>query len=284
MSSNLLLIHLSSEKKYTTFRVGEVTTIGRSETCEIQINAKGVSGSHAKIIQNQKAFVLNDLGSTNGTYVNNKKINTSHTLAHSEKIAIGSYKFLVWDTKNPLPFLFSMNDGILVAICEFPFTIGRANSNHFIFSDKNSSSQHAQFIKKQNKHFIVDLNSTNGTVVNKQRIKQNPIEHFDHIKVGGWEGLFLCESTNNYSVKFPHLPEQKIEGTLFIGKGEDNDIIIDHATISRKHCRIFYEYNSLWIEDLGSSNGTKVNGKKISKWPLTHGDDVLVGNLSLIHI
>lgn len=282
MSSNLLLIHLSSEKKYTAFPIGETLTIGRSENCEIHIDVKGVSGKHSQITKQQQSYVLRDLESTNGTYVNNKKIRDQHILTHEDRIGIGSYKFLVWDTRNDLPLLFDVANKQTIAICEFPFTIGRLSSNHFAFSDKNASGKHAQFIEKQHKYFLQDLESTNGTLVNAQRIKECPLNHFDKIKIGNWQGIFLSCTSKEYSVTFANLPPKTVETELFIGKGDNNDIVVHHPTVSRTHCRIFYECNTLWIEDLNSSNGTQVNGEKISKWPLQHGDNVLVGNQKLL--
>lgn len=56
-----------------------------------------------------------------------------------------------------------------------------------------------------------------------------------------------------------------IEGCLNIGRNEDgnNWIVQDDPTISGKHCRLYQEDNSLYIEDLRSTNGTYVNDQRI---------------------
>src|SRR5262245_40190663 len=53
---------------------GSNVVIGRSSKAEIQIDQESVSRSHAKIVNTGKQIVLRDLGSTNGTYVNDQLI------------------------------------------------------------------------------------------------------------------------------------------------------------------------------------------------------------------
>src|SRR4051794_19275481 len=62
-----------------------------------------------------------------------------------------------------------------------------------------------------------------------------------------------------------------------MGRREDCDFRIPLGDISRKHCRLIKEDNVLKIEDLGSSNGTYVNGKRIHESELAPGDTVQIG-------
>ncbi|HZZ44051.1 MAG TPA: FHA domain-containing protein [Tepidisphaeraceae bacterium] len=62
-----------------------------------------------------------------------------------------------------------------------------------------------------------------------------------------------------------------------IGRREDCDLRIPLGDISRKHCRMIREADSLRIEDLGSSNGTYVNGQRIQEAILQPGDTIRVG-------
>jgi len=63
------------------------------------------------------------------------------------------------------------------------------------------------------------------------------------------------------------------------GRGADNMIVIPNAEMSRRHCRIYWDGASYVVEDLGSSNGTRVNGEKIQTAPLQSGDQVQIGSL-----
>jgi len=62
-----------------------------------------------------------------------------------------------------------------------------------------------------------------------------------------------------------------------IGRAIDNDIRIAHASASRHHCRIEVDEEGVWVVDLGSANGTQVNGRAIQRGALHEGDVVAVG-------
>ena len=62
-----------------------------------------------------------------------------------------------------------------------------------------------------------------------------------------------------------------------IGRREDCDLRIPLGEVSRKHCRILRDGDSLKLEDLGSSNGTFLNGQRVQEAMLGPGDTVQVG-------
>jgi pSer/pThr/pTyr-binding forkhead associated (FHA) protein len=62
-----------------------------------------------------------------------------------------------------------------------------------------------------------------------------------------------------------------------IGRREDCDFRIPLGDISRKHCRLIRDENVLRIEDLGSSNGTYCNGKRIHECEIQPGDTIQIG-------
>src|SRR5450432_4918436 len=61
--------------------------IGRSSKCEIQIDQESISRNHAKIVNTGKSILVRDLGSTNGTYVNDELIE-ERVLRHGDLIKI----------------------------------------------------------------------------------------------------------------------------------------------------------------------------------------------------
>lgn len=69
----------------------EVMTIGRKEDNDIRIDNLAVSGHHAKLLTIFEDSFLEDLDSTNGTYVNGKPI-TKHPLKHGDVITIGKHE------------------------------------------------------------------------------------------------------------------------------------------------------------------------------------------------
>ncbi len=69
---------------------------------------------------------------------------------------------------------------------------------------------------------------------------------------------------------------------LTLGRDEGNDIQLHDATASGTHCVVFQEGSVILVEDLGSKNGTLVNGEKISgRYELKIGDTIQVGMVTL---
>ena len=66
--------------------------------------------------------------------------------------------------------------------------------------------------------------------------------------------------------------------TVTIGRRKDNTLCLPHLSVSGYHARIIEESGCSIIEDLNSTNGTIVNGEKISKQVLVHLDDIIIGS------
>lgn len=64
---------------------------------------------------------------------------------------------------------------------------------------------------------------------------------------------------------------------IIVGRSSDLDMVLVEDMVSRKHARITMQQDQIWIEDLGSTNGTFVNGEKIKRARLKEGDRVLIG-------
>jgi pSer/pThr/pTyr-binding forkhead associated (FHA) protein len=64
---------------------------------------------------------------------------------------------------------------------------------------------------------------------------------------------------------------------ISIGRNDSNDIKIDNLAVSGNHARVRKVLNTYLIEDLGSTNGTFVNDKKIDRYELLDEDQVTIG-------
>lgn len=72
------------------------------------------------------------------------------------------------------------------------------------------------------------------------------------------------------------------DGRATIGRLETNDIPIPDPGLSRHHAEISTENGHFILTDLGSTNGTFVNGKRIAEKPLKDGDKIDIGKVSLV--
>ncbi len=72
------------------------------------------------------------------------------------------------------------------------------------------------------------------------------------------------------------------EGETGVGRGIDNDVILTDVSVSRKHLRVMRDGATLVLRDLGSGNGTTVNGQRVHQIPLNEGDRIELGETVLV--
>jgi pSer/pThr/pTyr-binding forkhead associated (FHA) protein len=156
-------------------------------------------------------------------------------------------------------------------------TIGRNPANDIIINNLNVSSNHALIIIEDSGEIILrDLNSTNGTFVNGKKIKETRISPLDKIQV--------CDSEinwQNYIKKQPSPLPQPIQNpnSFTIGRNSSNHIVIQQSDVSSYHATIDKTASGeIFIQDNNSSNGTYVNGRKISRHQLNGGDRILLAS------
>ena len=86
----------------------------------------------------------------------------------------------------------------------------------------------------------------------------------------------ICVSSNLLSQEWVL---DKIQ--MVAGRAETNEIYINHSSVSRQHARFFLEGGRCFVEDLESSNGVRINGRKYGKAALHQGDLVDLGHVRL---
>lgn len=79
-----------------TFQTSEVT-LGRSEQCDLTLGGRGVSGRHCRLIETPQGVHIEDLGSTNGTYVNRHRLTTLQRVTERDEIVMAVYQIRVLD-------------------------------------------------------------------------------------------------------------------------------------------------------------------------------------------
>jgi len=163
-------------------------------------------------------------------------------------------------------------------------------------TDGLASRRHCSVVKLSSGWEMSDLGSTNGTLVNSTLTKKKRLSHGDVIRIGETEivfhdmegassdsgteaqsGLLVYAKGDRKGQKI-ELAEQR---TTF-GRKESNTIPINDANVSSYHCEIVRDLNGYTIRDLGSTNGTLVNGEMITEVQLTHGAKVRIGQLLFV--
>jgi pSer/pThr/pTyr-binding forkhead associated (FHA) protein len=67
-----------------------------------------------------------------------------------------------------------------------------------------------------------------------------------------------------------------------VGRHPDSDIFLDDITVSRRHAEFRRDASRFWVHDVGSLNGTYVNGERAEDQLLTTGDEVQIGKFKLV--
>ena len=72
------------------------------------------------------------------------------------------------------------------------------------------------------------------------------------------------------------------EGTYIVGRSDQADVIINSKDVSRQHAKIVFNGTQFMIEDLGSTNGTLLNGNKVERVKINPGDEIMIGDFVLM--
>ncbi len=196
--------------------------------------------------------------------------------------------------------------------------VGRERDAHIALNAHGVSRRHARIVWDGQHHYLEDLKSTNGTFVNGQLIHREKLQHLDVVTLGRHCDLVFILSPARVSSIPPTqpvprqssaaaAPEDPVEGrrpprvrvTLVgpgleeqlsepgyyvLGRGSQTRIRLDCTSVSRRHAALVLgdDGQSAWIEDLGSSNGTRVNGAAVERTRLSDGDVITLGQLSLV--
>jgi pSer/pThr/pTyr-binding forkhead associated (FHA) protein len=190
---------------------GGALTIGRLPGNDVQLRDTHVSGRHARITRGADGCAVEDLGSRNGTYVNDRRV-TRQVLVEGDVVRFARSAF-VFGTSGARPagprlqapapppqpiqepgrpafpaaglrVLQPDGQGRFVPLRQERLRIGRNPDNDLILPDPLVSGQHATLVRREDGYFIEDLQSTNGTFVNGQKITRQRLSGGEHIRAG----------------------------------------------------------------------------------------------------
>jgi pSer/pThr/pTyr-binding forkhead associated (FHA) protein/uncharacterized membrane protein YhaH (DUF805 family) len=184
-------------------------------------------------------------------------------------------------------------------------SIGRDAANDIVIDDEWVSGYHANIFNEDGQIAIVDLGSSNGTHVNGRPITgRMQLKAWDKIVLGDAEFEVVdpsarrptrvqpivqdranaptpdrsktTQSTSPLGILEPldgaHPEPVEIFGSLRIGRSTDNDLVLGQDTVSGSHAEIRSTADGLEVADLDSTNGTYVNGQRVTRKALKHGD------------
>jgi hypothetical protein len=93
VSPRLVVVAAMGHEPGTNFDVGRGATMGRSDSAEIRVDDPFASSAHARVFERGDFMYVEDMGSTNGTYLNGRQIRTAERLKVADVIRIGDSEY-----------------------------------------------------------------------------------------------------------------------------------------------------------------------------------------------
>ena len=237
-------------------------TIGKNPKCNIVVNVPTVSGRHCRLTENDQGYLLEDLGSTNGTFVGGKRIAGTIKIKRDTPVLLGLGTELPWENV-PRP---KASGSATQVELEIKLTIGSGKDNDIIYDLPMVSSKHAKIKISGKTAELEDLESSNGTFVNSRhnRISKITISPDDVVFFGSYRvpasKLINAGNTVDEKESATMCVQNK---PIVLGRDASCDEVIPHPLVSRRHASFGVLNDKLYVEDLNSGNGTFVNGKKV---------------------
>lgn len=230
-----------------------VWVIGADRRCDVVIDRPTVSGRHCRLSTTDDGFLLEDLGSSNGTFVNGCRVGSAVTVSQDDLITLGRGERMPWPEVGDA----DSSDCI---------RIGRYPGNDVVLDYPMVSGFHARIMTTDDGHWIEDLGSANGTAIGSQdnkisrvRLSNDDAIYFGSLRVPASRllaGTLALGSEPHTSLKL----EQKV---IVLGRDSTCDLVLDDPQVSRRHARVVRVGDEITVEDLHSANGTFVDGKRL---------------------
>ena len=176
--------------------------IGRGPGADLRVpeTLRFVSSQQAEVVKKDAGFFIRDLKSANGTLVNNQRIEPEqyHPLGNESIIRIGDDQFGIsigLTFINPLAGAESVQGFMQAAPATLltkanSILIGRVENCDIVLDSAEVSRRHALVRQAGEKYILEDLDSTNGTYVNDEQIKQVELREGDLIQISSYRLLF----------------------------------------------------------------------------------------------
>lgn len=168
--------------------------------------------------------------------------------------------------------------------------VGRAPSNDIVLAFPTVSNHHLEIALAADGVSVTDLGSTNGTQVGGQTIpphRPHPWPAGTAVRIGDLRGNSLSMDLGGAGVptsrtQFLAPSELAQADRVLVGRDPSCQVHLDHPSVSRHHAEIRRRDGRFEIRDAGSTNGTYVNGQRVTDWTaLGPGDELQIGPFQL---
>lgn len=218
-------------------------TVGRAEGNELVLAEGGVSRQHARFFVEDDVVHVEDLGSANGTWVDGERIDGPARLSAKSQVVIGDYEV-------------SVRPG------ERPRAAASAKRRPAASSGRSTTAAPRKpgGVAPPRSTKVVPVVKRSGSGAALAR-RQSP-RRTGGPQLRGLSGALLGKTF-------------AVAGTMTVGRVAGNDIVVEDDSVSRKHAELELADADVVLRDLGSANGTTVNGAPITEDTVLSSGDII---------
>ncbi len=265
MEAIYALIHNKSQTKYELN--AHQTTIGRSPQCDIHLLSVKLSSQHAQLeYDGNDALMIKDLGSTNGTFVNAMRVITPCRVRHLDELQLADEVFTVLEQHT----LWESERGLIT-------------SGAYLVRTENTMLNSVAFDqiagdgRREPRSDALDI--LDKSALPKFGSSKNVASQADTQRVPA--ALMIASGPKTGTLIELVLP-MFVDKKWTIGRSDLCDVIVDDPTVSSRHAELEWVEGRWELYDTNSTNGIRLNGKKVSRSFCSDGDTLTIGSLQLV--
>ena len=273
-------------------------TIGRHDEAMVKLTEKNVSRKHGRLVRDDGRFYIEDTKSFTGIRVNGEKVKGKRLVKEGDLIQISEYDLSLQAGPEEKPAAGGGGGGLgdeddeatVVKAGEASAAaqaqqLADAKAHQEAEAEAHARAETAR--AEQAAQAAADLDAETKArkqavtaVIRLSDLPASPEGDAAAMDVPDAERPKLVGLAGAYRGKELVLDRTPIR----LGRSEENDLEIDHPSISRKHCRLHRDAGAWKVMDAESRNGVRVNGEPYAAVGLGHGDVLEIGHLKFAFV
>jgi len=281
----------------------EEMTIGRQEGNTIRLTERNVSRRHARLLRQNGAVYIEDLTSFTGVRINGTRIASPTPLREGDEVQIGDYRIVLRGDGPPVTDRATMPSMPAVSATTTTAPLATVGGAVAIPTRASVAAMAAQPAAVAAPAPVPAPRSRTQTSPPRAvpavaaRVEAAAVAEAEAVVIEPVDGqptipLRALDKTERPAAGAParlvvvttdlagmEIPLDK--ASLVIGRTEENDVLLNHRSISRHHAKIVRDGEHYTIVDLQSANGVRVNGEDYERIELGPGDVIELGHVKI---
>ncbi len=260
------------------FMIDEVSLLmGRSELCDIKVTEGYPSREHARIAERGGKLKVQDLHSTNGTFVNNKQIEVEAELEIGDVLKIGEEVFTVQSQVEPEATILMRSLGSTHNVSATVIEDDDEDD-----PDDDATAMLEVYAMPPGWAESSEISNQVGKLDDKKRAAIDKYVEKFSAAMKGKSGIFLILFSDEDPPIFKHVVMDAGKTEWVFGRSDSCDIEFNNPCVSKEHATLKFVGGEGWyLEDNKSKNGISVDGNRQQKIKLS---DNLVFEISSVDV